>query len=97
MCPPRLWRRLYPFPVSLAASVTLRFSTLALLALLASGVPLAQTPGFGVFNNRNHPEIDWQVAEQIMSLHGNLIALGAACDAVRVGSMIFVGDRESVV
>lgn len=41
----------------------IRLVALALLSLLASGVPLAQTPGFGVFNNRNHPEIDWQVAE----------------------------------
>ena len=40
-----------------------RLSVLALLALLASGAPLAQTPGFAVFNNRNHAEIDWRVAE----------------------------------
>ncbi len=40
-----------------------RLTVLALLACLASGAALAQTPGFGLFNNRNHPELDWQVAE----------------------------------
>ncbi|MEL6616814.1 MAG: hypothetical protein AAFQ43_13810, partial [Bacteroidota bacterium] len=42
--------------------MSFRFAAV-LLCLFASGAPLAQTPGFGVFNNRNHPEIDWQVAE----------------------------------
>lgn len=35
----------------------------ATLAASAAGPALAQTPGFGVFNNRNHPELDWRVAE----------------------------------
>lgn len=37
------------------------------------------------------PVMDWQVADRVMKLHGELLALGAACDAVRFGSMIFVG------
>ncbi|OZC03841.1 PD40 domain-containing protein [Rubricoccus marinus] len=39
-----------------------RLLAFALLACLASGAALAQTPGFASFNDRNHPEIDWQVA-----------------------------------
>ena len=35
-----------------------------LLALLAGGAAAqAPQPGFGAFNGRNHPELDWQVAE----------------------------------
>jgi hypothetical protein len=37
------------------------------------------------------PEIDWQVADQAMALIGRLLAIGAACDAVRFGSLICVG------
>ncbi|MEM1055696.1 MAG: hypothetical protein AAGI52_09215 [Bacteroidota bacterium] len=40
-----------------------RLALLAVVALASLASPvLAQTPGFAVFNNRNHPEIDWQVA-----------------------------------
>ena len=34
----------------------------ALLPLIAGAPTSAQTTGFAAFNNRNHPEIDWQVA-----------------------------------
>ncbi|MEM6326013.1 MAG: hypothetical protein AAF791_02750, partial [Bacteroidota bacterium] len=34
-----------------------------LLACLTAAPAVAQSPGFAVFNNRNHPEIDWRVAE----------------------------------
>ena len=62
--------RLYPAP-SPAAPPVRRLSTclLALAVLLPLAIaPLApeaaaQSPGFAVFNDRNHPEIDWRVAE----------------------------------
>jgi hypothetical protein len=37
------------------------------------------------------PIIDWQVADQTMQLIGQLMALAAACDALRFGSMICIG------
>lgn len=37
------------------------------------------------------PVIDWEVAEEAMSLIGQLMAIGAACDAIRFGSVIMVG------
>lgn len=37
------------------------------------------------------PEIDWQVADDAMRLIGELLAMGAACDAVRFGSLVCVG------
>lgn len=37
------------------------------------------------------PEIAWQVADDAMRLIGELMALGAACDAVRFGSLVCVG------
>lgn len=37
------------------------------------------------------PAIDWQVADDAMRLIGELMAIGAACDAVRFGSMVCVG------
>lgn len=40
------------------------------------------------------PQIDWQVANEAMSLIGRLMALGAACDLIRFGSMISVGAGE---
>ncbi len=39
-----------------------RFLIAALVVLVASG-PAAAQIGFSAFNGRNHPEIDWQVAE----------------------------------
>ena len=42
----------------------LRVSLVALAALVASSSPPAAAQvGFNIFNDRNHPEIDWQVAE----------------------------------
>jgi len=40
------------------------------------------------------PEIDWQVADAAMQLIGRMMALGAACDVLRFGSMISVGAGE---
>ncbi|MEM6994449.1 MAG: DUF1552 domain-containing protein [Myxococcota bacterium] len=37
------------------------------------------------------PEIDWQVADDAMRIIGELMAMGAACDAIRFGSLVCVG------
>ena len=37
------------------------------------------------------PAIDWQVAQDVMRLIGELMALGVACDALRFGSLMCVG------
>ncbi|MBX2803049.1 MAG: DUF1552 domain-containing protein [Myxococcales bacterium] len=42
------------------------------------------------------PSIDWQVADEVMQLLGELLALGMSCDAVRFGSLIFVGGGGHV-
>ncbi len=40
------------------------------------------------------PVVDWEVADAAMALLGRLMALGAACDRLRFGSMISVGAGE---
>jgi len=40
------------------------------------------------------PVIDWEVADAAMQIIGRLMALGAACDAIRFGSMLNVGAGE---
>ncbi|MEM9456041.1 MAG: DUF1552 domain-containing protein [Myxococcota bacterium] len=40
------------------------------------------------------PQIDWEVADAAMGLIGRLMALGAACDTVRFGSMVSVAAGE---
>lgn len=42
------------------------------------------------------PVMDWEVARDAMALIGETIALGIACDAVRFGSLIFVGGGGHV-
>lgn len=42
------------------------------------------------------PVIDWEVARDTMKLIGELVALGVACDAVRFGSLVFVGGGGHV-
>lgn len=37
------------------------------------------------------PVIDWEVADQAMQLIGELMAMGAACDLLRFGSVVCVG------
>jgi len=40
------------------------------------------------------PQLDWEVADAAMQLLGRLMALGAACDRLRFGSMVSVGAGE---
>lgn len=40
------------------------------------------------------PTVPWQDAEKAFRLNGELFALGMSCDALRYGSMIFVGAGE---
>ncbi len=40
------------------------------------------------------PQIDWEVADAAMALIGRLMALGAACDRIRFGSMVSLGAGE---
>jgi len=40
------------------------------------------------------PSLDWEVANTTMTLIGQLVALGMACDALRFGSMICLGAGE---
>lgn len=42
------------------------------------------------------PAIDWQVAEESMSLIGEIMALGVVCDLLRFGSLIMVGGGGHV-
>ncbi len=42
------------------------------------------------------PTLDWQIARDVMQQLGQLMALGAACDALRFGSMLCVGGGGHV-
>ena len=40
------------------------------------------------------PQVDWQAAQRAFQLNGQLFALGLSSDALRYGSMVFVGAGE---
>ena len=53
-------------------------SVLAALLVLAAAPVAAQ--GFSIFNDRNHPEIDWRVAE---TEHFQIVYPGMANDLIK--------------
>lgn len=68
----------------------------------AAGLPkksdYADPSGIGFYDTQSGPttgpKVDWQKAQQAFRLSGDLFALGFQMDALRFGSMLFVGAGE---